>query len=272
MECGSLWLRRFALTACGAVLIAPGCARNRQSVAKPNGEIVDGKVVENEVKFTKGPKPKPTPSMMSDFGHVFTEVKDWEKATSHFNESLEMDDEHEPGYVGLAQVHSGQQQYDKALAVLADGLKQVPKSAAIYNEMGVTYSKMERYDKAAESFQTAISLAPDVTMYKINLASMYAIKGDYGKSLELYSASLPPAEARYRLAGVLYSRGQEQEALELLTAAQQMDPSHVGVVEAMVKIKYPNVMQAGHNTQGIGGNPNAVSQDQSKVLPATFRQ
>lgn len=64
--------------------------------------------------------------------------------------------------------------YEKAIADLKHALLLSPKNPAIYNNLGVVYSKQLRYEEALEAFNRSIALAPDLARAHYNSGVVYA--------------------------------------------------------------------------------------------------
>jgi Flp pilus assembly protein TadD len=70
------------------------------------------------------------------------------------------------------------------------------------------------YEKAADSFASAVANQPDDARYKANQAMAMGMAGRYDESLNKYQEVLPPAEAHYNLAVVCEARNDMDRANE----------------------------------------------------------
>ena len=111
--------------------------------------------------------------------------------------------------------------------------------------LGDIFKKLEKYDKAIESYQEAISISKDLNdeemqllaskklgrLY-LHLASVYCKVCDYDKAIELYRKTLEISEAEptdyllreKTLTGLgiaLFNLGHNEEAIESIHAAQE---------------------------------------------------
>jgi ribosomal protein S12 methylthiotransferase accessory factor len=131
-------------------------------------------------------------------GRNFSDMGFPESALEHFNRALSMQPEVEDlpyiySYMGSCLKELGQ--YDKAVEVLHNGLKEDEERPDLHNTLGVCYFKTQQYAKAIVHFQRAVDL---------NSASGI----DY--------ANL----------GVNYNKiGKKESAAEFLTLALTLDPS-----------------------------------------------
>lgn len=75
-------------------------------------------------------------------------------------------------------------EFDKALNEIVLAKSHHPNSARIYTTMGVIYANLHAYDKAIQSYQRALTLAPEYEVALKNLASVYFITGNYGACIK----------------------------------------------------------------------------------------
>lgn len=126
-------------------------------------------------------------------------------------------------------------QYEQAAAAFEQAAQVDPGQAVIWANLASAYSKLKDYDKTIQAYSKAIELDPQNPGYLQNLGSAYAAKGDAEKARGLYekaasiAAAVSPKDAatNYYNMGVTYiNAGKNQEALEALKKAIEMDPSH----------------------------------------------
>jgi tetratricopeptide (TPR) repeat protein len=78
--------------------------------------------------------------------------------------------------------------YQKSI-VLAEGARK-DISRAIYNNFGVMYVYMGKWESAAEAFSEALKLDPKYNEANFNMGILYAKMGDAEKALEYWSKAL----------------------------------------------------------------------------------
>ena len=106
----------------------------------------------------------------------------------------------------------GLRQFDKALAVLNEGLKQSPGSAAIREQLAETTAIAGDYSLAIVRFQELIAQDPKSAQLRLRLAQTYQGSGDQKNALLSYQQAhdLAPDEAsRHLLAAVLINGSRE---------------------------------------------------------------
>jgi tetratricopeptide (TPR) repeat protein len=65
-----------------------------------------------------------------------------------------------------------------------------PKSAVLFNNRGLCYTKIEQWDKAEEDFSASIELDPEYKQAYLNLGNLYLNKVTYNKALLAYDNAL----------------------------------------------------------------------------------
>jgi Flp pilus assembly protein TadD len=126
-------------------------------------------------------------------------------------------------------------QFEEAATAFEEASRTDPSQAVIWGNLASTYSRLDQHDKAIEAYIKAVELEPDNSAYLQNLGSSYAANGDDGKAREMYekaaslsSVSNPKdAATNYYNMGVTYiNAGKNDEAIESLNKALELDPSH----------------------------------------------
>jgi tetratricopeptide (TPR) repeat protein/TolB-like protein len=124
------------------------------------------------------------------------------------------------GYVQLSNIY-GRQDPEKALDVLARGIKALPNLGALRNTYGYAFLALGRYPEAIREFETYTRLEPKEPNPLDSLAEAYLISGQPEKALDTYSRALevdPTFHASHWGRAVAYGMlGRYDEALEELS-------------------------------------------------------
>ncbi|WP_044300876.1 tetratricopeptide repeat protein, partial [Rhodopirellula sallentina] len=91
-------------------------------------------------------------------------------------------------------------------------IAQNPSDAALYNDLGLTLSKLGQHDMASQTLQRALDLAPGTSRYANNLASIYFESGKTDDALKVLKANNKPAVAHFNMAFLHYKKGQQAQA------------------------------------------------------------
>lgn len=77
----------------------------------------------------------------------------------------------------------------KAEAQLIEGIERYPRSAILYNALGIVYGKQSKIDKAASSFRRALEILPAFTAAQLQLASIDQQQGNKQEAVQLFRAA-----------------------------------------------------------------------------------
>ncbi len=107
--------------------------------------------------------------------------------------------------------------------------KTADKAAAnSYNNLGVTYGRLGRYDDAVLALQKAIRLNPQHAEYHFQLGMIFVQKKEYGNAIAAFKEAirLDPNQAKsvYQLGLAYKKEGCDREAIVILEEAIQLQP------------------------------------------------
>ena len=152
-------------------------------------------------------------------GSCLLNAGDPQKALEQFSHALDLEPTTEDrasiySYMGVAYRDTGQ--YQKAIEVLEEGVRQDNERTDLYNLMGFCLYKLEKYEAAIEQFQKVIKLDPSSAIDYANIASNYRQMKNTGKAIQYYRMALtldPTIEfARDHLSQLTEELGGEPEA------------------------------------------------------------
>ena len=127
-----------------------------------------------------------------------------------------------------AERHIRQGELDKALRRLQKSTQLHPAYFA-YNDMGVVYLKMGRYQEAGTAFSKAVEINPNIEATQANLGLYYLITGQREQAVEHLSraATLDPSKLRTQvfLGEALCGIGRCTEAEQVLKRVISLDPA-----------------------------------------------
>jgi tetratricopeptide (TPR) repeat protein len=129
---------------------------------------------------------------------------------------------------GLAMSYSAQEQFDKALEVLGEGLKKSNNSTLLLDQQASTEALAGKYDAAINAFQKLVALEPKSVQARLRLADVFALKGDDNNAAAMYqeAAKLVPADlgAGLEFAKALNRVGRVDEARTQYQAVLRAHP------------------------------------------------
>lgn len=229
------------------VLVAPivvGCSSTGSEHLAAKSENPSG--IEDEIVLSQRDKEEPTVKMHIDFGYFFLQMGNSEKAAKSFRDAIDMDKRVPQPYIGLAKIYAQMNNPKKALEYLEQGSRHCRKSPEIWNEIGVTQMQLGNYEAATKAMQKALKYDPHSPLYIENFAAMLAVQGKYQESYDEYAKIVPPAEARFRIAGIAYGQGKVDQTKDQLQLALEANPKHESAYAMMQRLDEGGIIQAGY--------------------------
>lgn len=120
----------------------------------------------------------------NSLGYTHKLLNDYEKAKEAYRKSIRLDSSYTPPYRNLANLFYELEQPDSVELMIKASLKENPKNANVYGELGKHYLKIQQLEKAIESLKTAVELDSVNNIYPYNLACGFALKGDSTMAFE----------------------------------------------------------------------------------------
>ena len=193
--------------------------------------------------------------MMSDFAKIALRAKAYGEAQNLYLRALELDADHLPAYVGLSTVFLKWDKPEKAVKALQMAFDRDLDGPELWNEVAVVRARTGDYMDALVAIQRALSLDPENPMYLTNYAAMLAAAGEYEASARAYERVLSPAEAHFRVAGALYSRGDEVASVNRLKMALRADPNHRQAAEMLERLTDSQLQPVNYSAGDSDRNP-----------------
>lgn len=124
----------------------------------------------------------------NNLGTVYQEMKQLDKAEAEFRAALAdlTYQDRELPYFNLARLYTLQGRYDEALDNVQKAIQIKPRLAMAYNLRGQIYEKQNSLDDAVASYEAAVKIVPEDTLFNYNLAVAYFKHGEYGRSKEVF--------------------------------------------------------------------------------------
>lgn len=152
----------------------------------------------------------------------------------------------EQALILIAQIYENEGENDKAIAEYLKYLEQDPGNKEIYYSLGMLYQKMEKFEKAFNTFETSLKINKEdyASLYQIGRTAVFSGKNiDRGiECLKLYlqmnnDSSLPAKDAAHWRLGALYEHlGDSNSAKEEYNKAAKINPGEKKYLEALKKL------------------------------------
>lgn len=118
--------------------------------------------------------------------YSWSDQKDMEKATEHYEKALELNPKAVHFYSNLGIHYKMLGQIDRAEKVLLDGIAVDPTSTMLYFNYGTLLGEQKRWGEAVACYKKAIELKPDFAAAHYNLSTVYLTLGDLKLGWEEY--------------------------------------------------------------------------------------
>jgi tetratricopeptide (TPR) repeat protein len=180
-------------------------------------------------------------------GAAYAEKDRVSDAVAVYRQAIEQNPSDEQQYIDLASMSMGRQSPDVAVEVLNAGIRNNPKSSALYATRGSIYAQIARTDEAQADFETANRLAPSSLYGTIGMGTLLRESSDLVKAETILRSKLKTAPKdpllNFLLADVLIRESESpndvrsQEALRLLNTAVKAKPDFAEAYSAMGKLE-----------------------------------
>jgi tetratricopeptide (TPR) repeat protein len=131
-------------------------------------------------------------------------------------------------YAGIAAAYLHQKQFDNAREVLDEGLKNLPDSEVLIEQLADTEALAGRYDLAIGYLQKLIATDPKSASLRLRIGEVYGLKGDHENEIANFqqAAQSGPEDltASLSLAGALAHAGRTNEARVQFRRLVKMHP------------------------------------------------
>jgi tetratricopeptide (TPR) repeat protein len=201
------------------------------------------------LRIVDGKKEKPTAKMLVDFGYVQLSMDNATEAQNLFERALKLDKKNEGAFVGLAKAKLVMGHPDQAVEILEAGLKRCPKSAPLWNEIGIAQTHLKQMDRAAEALEKAHQLDPDSDLYVSNLAGVLTVRGETEKAYKYYSQIMSAADAHVRIGEILGGQGRLPDSREHFRQAIEAEPNHPRAVALLAQTNKPELQQVDYRAR-----------------------
>ena len=151
----------------------------------------------------------------------------YDQAETQIKKSIAIDPKNADAYIELGELHGelGQTQEAEANYLRAIDLRR--NYWAAHSALGGFYYRNQRYDEAAQAYELASSLAPDVTSTLIGKGAAYSMLGDRIRARDAYDQSLKLKPSRHAFSNMglrYYYNGQFQDAVDMQEQALNYAP------------------------------------------------
>jgi tetratricopeptide (TPR) repeat protein len=151
-----------------------------------------------------------------------------------------------------ADIMMARKRFEEALDLFGEALDQHPKSAMLYNKIGIAHQQMLQMHDAERSYKQAIKLDPKLADAYNNLGTIYYEHRNYKKAIKLYDQAI--------------SRRQDVACFYVNRGTAEFMRNHVD----KTRVDYTRALQLDPSALDPASTAGTVVQDRSVTDPARF--
>ncbi|MBA2485000.1 MAG: tetratricopeptide repeat protein, partial [Nitrospira sp.] len=186
-------------------------------------------------------------------GRIGVEARDFDKATTHFEQAVTLNAAFEPAYVALGSVYEAKQDREKAIGIYRRYLQGVnPKNREIRHHLIRLQVSVKQYTEALQELEGMLAEDPSDLDAQLRMGLVYGEQKNYPKAIQQLNHILTvrPAELKVRdYLGYLYEETKDYpNAVEAYHHNLTLEPSyfeghlHMGVLQYRLK-QYADAIQ-----------------------------
>jgi len=145
-------------------------------------------------------------------------------AAAHYQQSLALDSKNVRTLIAYARLLDRQANFHEAERLYHQALQLEPDNAIASNDIGMMYARQGMYDAALQALARAVQLQPANQRYRNNIAIVLIDAGRLDDAFMHLAAVHGEAAAHYNLGYLLARRGANNQAMQQLRLAIQLNP------------------------------------------------
>jgi putative PEP-CTERM system TPR-repeat lipoprotein len=170
--------------------------------------------------------------------NTYVAMKEIPKAVDHARRIITLKPNSSYGYVILASIYESQNDFDRAIVELKNGMNREKDSLQALLKLGNLYIRKRDYQQASTAFAEAVRKSPDSAPAHFSQGSLLEMTGKKREAVSKYRQALSKSEnylpALNNLA-YLYSEGygDRKEGLRMAITAFKQEPGNGGVMDTL---------------------------------------
>jgi tetratricopeptide (TPR) repeat protein len=126
-------------------------------------------------------------------------------SVAQYREVIALEPRNQEAYLYLGALYGKQGKYDQAVATLTKLIELNPRSVLGYYYLGRVHTSAGQLDRAEHYFREALARNPQSELILMDLATLYELRKDYPRAIELYQQILASEVRSCALPGVSIS-------------------------------------------------------------------
>ena len=127
-----------------------------------------------------------------------------------------------------ADIYMARKMYREAVEAYQEALRATPRSAALWNKIGIAHHQQLRLDQAQRYYERSVKLDKKYSEAVNNLGTIYYARGSYRRAISQYKKALhlspDSASIHSNLGTAYFARKRYKEASEEYAIALKLDP------------------------------------------------
>jgi tetratricopeptide (TPR) repeat protein len=172
-----------------------------------------------------------------NLGYVYSETKQTAEAIAFAEKTIAIKPDFAPARYLLARMYVDSNRFTSAVDSL-QLLISTSRDGDAYNQLGVAYCHLKRYDEAIQAFTSGLHFDPHQPIYLTNLGTAYYLAGRYDEAVEVLELAVktnPEAAVAQNNLGQAYLKvGRYDVAVDSIIRGQRMNATddEIGVAES----------------------------------------
>lgn len=162
-------------------------------------------------------------------GQFYYGQSDYQKALTHFNETIKLDENFAPAYNMIGYTQSMLNNLDEAEQAFKTYISMVPDNPNPYDSYAELLLKMGKYDESIAQYKKALNIDPKFVSSLLGIGNNYVFKGDYAAAREYYNKEYDQATTVPEKLSALYwnavsyvHEGQTAQAIQEFSKERKM--------------------------------------------------
>ena len=156
--------------------------------------------------------------------------KNYDKAIELFNEILKQDEKNIDAYANIAVMYKNKKDYKNSFEYLNKAIKLNPRNENLHNNMGNLLKEIKNYKGALGAYSNAVKLNPKNPNNYNNLGILYEQVNDSNKAISAYKQAVKVdgnfSKAINNIGVILYKQKKYQEAVDVFSIALKVDKDY----------------------------------------------
>jgi len=203
-----------------ALLSMGGCAdQNNQRFTGPNA-----KNTTDDLPPLQTDNLKIKPQTYYSAGMLHEQQGNTDQAIFKYNQAIAGDARFMPAYLRLSAIYCRLDRYDLSEQILKRALAVEANNPTLHNNLAFTYMHLGKFHSAEAELRNTLAIDPECAYAKMNLGIVFSRQQRYDLALEMFVQASTPYQGHYTLARVYQATGRKDLAREHYRTSLALNP------------------------------------------------